>query len=288
MAIRRESLSELSLGKNMKTKHSIIAILDTLHLHAIAYDFYRSITYLLDISLRRKNKKMQQQGVPDGLPLPPPHLVYAISASYDLEVFYAQSLQGATWIQDVLKKHDWDINNFKAILDFGCGCGRVMRQWHKLSGPALYGSDYNPKLVQWCQQNLPFATFHTNRLAPPLAYTDQQFDLIYTISVFTHLPEGLQEQWLKELTRILKPKGLLIITLHGEARSGDLTPEQKQLFDSGQMVVRGEKYRGSNVCGAYHPESYVRQHFIKNLTIIDVIPCGATDAGQDVYLLQKP
>lgn len=272
----------------MKIKQSIIALLDTLHLHAVIYDCYRSIKYRLNNSLRRKNKKMQQQGVPDGLPLPPPRLVYIISATYDLEVFYAQSLRGAAWIQNILKKHNLDINKFEAILDFGCGCGRVMRQWHDLKGPALYGSDYNPKLVQWCQQNLPFAAFHTNHLAPPLPYVDQQFDFIYTISVFTHLPEDLQEQWLKELTRILKPKGFLIITLHGEARSGDLTPEQKQLFDSGQMIVRGEKYRGSNVCGAYHPESYVRQHFIKDLTIIDVIPCGTTDGGQDVYLLQKP
>jgi SAM-dependent methyltransferase len=179
------------------------------------------------------------------------------------------------------------MNHFEAILDFGCGCGRVIRQWKDLKGPALYGSDYNPRLVQWCQQNLPFAKFYTNCLEPPLPCDEQQFDFIYAISVFTHLPEDLQQEWLKDLIRVLKPDGFLIITLHGESRSNDLLPEQKHLFDSGQIVVRGEKYRGRNVCGAYHPESYVRKHLITNLTIIDVIPCGATDGGQDVYLLQK-
>jgi hypothetical protein len=33
-------------------------------------------------------------------------------------------------------------------------------------------------------------------------YANEQFDLIYAISVFTHLTEDLQHSWLNELGRV--------------------------------------------------------------------------------------
>jgi hypothetical protein len=55
----------------MTIKHAIITVLDSFHLHAIVYDFYRYLKYLSNIPLRLKNKKIRQQGGADGLPLPP-------------------------------------------------------------------------------------------------------------------------------------------------------------------------------------------------------------------------
>jgi SAM-dependent methyltransferase len=40
--------------------------------------------------------------------------------------------------------------------------------------------------------------------------------LVYGISVMTHLTEGAQYAWLKELRRILKPGGICVLTIHGE------------------------------------------------------------------------
>ena len=131
-------------------------------------------------------------------------------------------------IQPNIQKNNLEISQFETILDFGCGCGRVMRKWINLTETELNGCDYNSKLIKWCKRNLPFAIFNTNKLMPPLPYNDQKFDFVYTISVFTHLTEELQKLWLIELARVLRPEGYLIITLHGENRSGDLTPEQKK------------------------------------------------------------
>jgi Methyltransferase domain. len=81
----------------------------------------------------------------------------------------------------------------------------------------VYGTDYNRKLIDWCRQCLPFAEFETNELSPPLAYRDAQFDFIYAFSVFTHLTESLQQGWLAELSRVLKPGGHLFLTTQGAA-----------------------------------------------------------------------
>ena len=57
----------------------------------------------------------------------------------------------------ILARSGVTIERLGAILDFGCGAGRVLRHWKSLEGPALHGTDYNPELVAWCAASLPFA-----------------------------------------------------------------------------------------------------------------------------------
>src|SRR6185503_21358796 len=39
------------------------------------------------------------------------------------------------------------------------------------------------------------------------------FDVVYAYSVFTHLPEDVQTHWLAEISRVLKPGGVLVATV---------------------------------------------------------------------------
>ena len=77
------------------------------------------------------------------------------------------------------------------MLDFGCGCGRVIRNWRSLDRTDIYGSDYNHELIAECGRNLHFAHFESNDLAPTLRHESDKFDLIFALSVFTHLPGEL-------------------------------------------------------------------------------------------------
>jgi SAM-dependent methyltransferase len=144
---------------------------------------------------------------PDGLPLPPPQLHFLVSGNDLLDVndFLAAGRGCADGLTQHLKKHNVDIDSFESILDFGCGCGRVTRHFHSLKHARVYGTDYNTQLVDWCKENLKFGEFGVNDLKPPLAYGDGKFDLVYAFSVFTHLPESLQQPWLSELGRVTKP-----------------------------------------------------------------------------------
>ena len=55
------------------------------------------------------------------------------------------------------------------------------------------------------------------------ACVDASIDVIYAISVFTHLSEAMHESWMAELRRVLKPDGILLATLHGNKVRGKLT-----------------------------------------------------------------
>ena len=157
-----------------------------------------------------------------------------------------------------------------------------------MRGPEIHGTDYNPRLIEWCRQNLPFAQYGINTLYPPLAYADQKFDFVYAISVFTHMSEELQGVWMQELARILKPGGYLLLTTHGTSYRERLTTPELEGFDAGCLVVRYEEASGMNLCSAYHPESYVRDQMATGYSVCDFVPAGTQEViCQDIYLMRK-
>ena len=178
---------------------------------------------------------------PDGLPLPPAEFDFLVSARRDLDPFQFLELgrdHAAEIIISTLSRNGIEIDELEAILEFGCGCGRITRVFHSLKKAKVYGTDYNRRLIDWCRQCLPFAEFETNELSPPLAYRDAQFDFIYAYSVFTHLTESLQHGWLAELSRVLKPGGHLFLTTMGAAFAQEhLPPQAKEQFAAGQLVI---------------------------------------------------
>ena len=142
----------------------------------------------------------------DGLPVPPPRLLFLVTNECDPEWYFESGRNAAESLSDLLRANGLALAEQAPILDFGCGCGRVTRRWYDL-GVEVHGTDVNARLVDWCRKGLPFARFETNGLAPPLGYADGQFGLISALSVFTHLPSELEAAWVTELRGVLRPGG---------------------------------------------------------------------------------
>ncbi len=190
-------------------------------------------------------------------------------------------------ILDVLGSNGIDFESFDSVLDFGCGCGRVTQHWGSTSAQ-LYGCDYNSELILWASKNLPGVRFEVNSLSPPLSYKEDQFAFVYALSVFTHLSESLQEGWMKELKRIVRPDGYLLISLHGSHYLSLMTSEERREFLAGNVVVRETDMAGSNICATFHPEEWVRKQLAKGWEVVDFVPKGATgNPHQDIYLLRR-
>jgi SAM-dependent methyltransferase len=227
-----------------------------------------------------------EDGLDDGLPMPPAYLVYLVGGNTKINPFLHGGMRVANGIRDILAKNNIAIESLRAILDFGCGCGRVVRRWHDLKGPRIYGTDYNRNPIRWCRANLRFAQFDTNRLAPPMQFPDQTFDFIYAFSVFTHFTPDLQFHWIKELSRLLMPGGYLLMTTHGDSFKNALGQYHEDIFASGELVVLSEFAAGTNLTAAYHPQKFVCEKLAPSagFQVVDFAP-QAVD--QDFWLLKK-
>lgn len=236
------------------------------------------------------NRRFVPSGAPDGLPLPPADLIFLVAGTTDISWFLEGGARAAGSITEAMRVENVDMASISAMLDFGCGCGRVLRNWQALPHTEVHGTDYNERLVDWCRQNLPFARLALNGLKPPLAYEDGRFDLVYALSVFTHLTADLQSLWISELARTVRAGGHLVISTHGETYAHRLNAEERRRFMAGELVVKNDvKSPGSNTCSAYHPFSYVRDHLVRGLDIIAFTAKGAKgNPDQDLYVLRKP
>lgn len=144
------------------------------------------------------------------------------------------------------------------ILDFGCGCARLLRlfAWH-VHTCELVGVDVDDEPIEWCQENLDFAKFATIPHCPPSSFSTSHFNAIYAWSVFSHLTEDLHLQWLRELHRIASPGASIVITVQGRTvinrlRKGDtagdipaavaLRDNEREIGERGFFFLPYEQY----------------------------------------------
>lgn len=226
----------------------------------------------------------------DGLPLPPASLRAQVGPLHaDASFFLRSGEQHAELVRDVLGEQGTELEAVGSLLDWGCGCGRVLRHWAGLPHTRVLGCDINPRMVDWCTTNLPFAEVTVTELEPPLPYGDATLDLIYAFSVFTHLSEELQHEWIEECVRVLRPGGHLLISTMGEYYAGleRLTESERRAFANGELVVLYERSAGTSLCSAYHPPEYVRTRLAGALERVAFRP--AVEGGRhDIHLLRKP
>ncbi len=224
---------------------------------------------------------------PDGLPIPPPLLRVVNVNTTDLGYFFERGEQAATAIAAAAQRHGLPMSGVSKLLDFGCGCGRVLRHWGAYPGVDAWGSDLNADASAWIEANLPFAHVGVNELAPPLGHADETFDLIYAISVFTHLTEDLGVSWMAELRRILRPGGLLLFTIHGDTYAPQLTRRERAAYERGDLVVQFAEAAGANICCAYHPASYV-ERLTSDFERLEIAVPDEAFAPQDVCIVRRP
>lgn len=213
-----------------------------------------------------------------GRNLPPAELRYRVSSSPDAENFVNIGRKCARDIQSALRGVGHELAQFKQILDFGCGCGRTLVHLKDLAPQAQFdGTDIDAPAIDWCKQNLRVAKFRVGKASPPIDYASDSFDFIYAISVFTHLDEDYQFRWLKELGRIAKPGGVLLLTV-----DSSLVGEQHFVFQrSYEDGLFPAWYQN-----AFHSRDYVIENYGKYFEVMAYLPKGMND-HQDVVVLRK-
>jgi SAM-dependent methyltransferase len=219
--------------------------------------------------------------------LPPAYYIYE---TFNLNYFgfYNKSIDTAKWLISYFEKFK-KLENI-SILDWGCGPGRIIRHLPAFidSSCTLYGTDYNKKYINWCKKNIPDISFSTNKLSPPLSYLNNTFDIVYGISIFTHLSKEMHFAWFNELIRVLKPGGIMLLTLHGNAFKEKLTKAEKINFEKGELIVKSNTKEGHRTFGAFQPVSFVKK-LVGSNEILEHIPGDVTNGKpqQDIWIIKK-
>jgi ubiquinone/menaquinone biosynthesis C-methylase UbiE len=151
----------------------------------------------------------------EGLPVPPEELW--VGYGPDAQTYISGGRKDVAQMARIVEGSGIALMNTNRVLEFGCAAGRMLRHVPVFAPRAeLWGVDISAQHIQWGVDNLtPAMHFATTTMIPHLPFEDRYFDLIFCGSVFTHI-EDIQQSWLLELGRVLRPSGRLFITVHDE------------------------------------------------------------------------
>jgi SAM-dependent methyltransferase len=152
----------------------------------------------------------------------------------------------------------------------------------------LVGVDVDEELVDWCRNHLG-GTYEFIRPTPPMRFAPGRFDVVYAGSVFTHLDEFFQLEWLREIHRTLRPDGgLLIASTHSPGltyRRRDLSPGQLQKLQTDGFLFAAGAGR-FNEDTAFHSQEYLIREWGKLFGLRRHESFGL-NGYQDLHVWQK-
>jgi len=183
---------------------------------------------------------------------------------------------------------DWSFEG-KRVLDFGCGSGKVLRHFlAEAQQGELWGCDIDERSIAWLEHEMcpPLHVFRNDE-APPLDQPDGRFDLIWSVSVFTHLTDHWAG-WLAELHRVLAPRGLAIISFLGGAMYEVWTQDDWDPNRIGMTVLNhGQDWElgGPTV---FHSPWWLREHWGRAFEFIALNEGNAPREHGLVVLRRRP
>ena len=232
----------------------------------------------------RRGVTVDPTSVGSPLPQPPEHLRVRVHGGRDLDGYLQLGQTITQDLNQLVRVNAVQLPAAPRVLDFGCGPGRVAT-WLTLHHPDwdLVGTDIDEEAIAWAGANLAsVASFECNPPMPPLRYSDRHFDFVYSISIFTHLPEDMQSAWLKELSRVTREGGYLVLTTHGEHLLPFAMPASGFYYSVGPGTDGLPGYYQTS----YQTHAYIERTWAKYFHVERIIPRGLA-GHQDIVICRK-
>jgi len=124
------------------------------------------------------------------------------------------------------------------VADIGCGAGYGAQILKEAGAAEVHGCDISKHSLRFARSHYgSFATFTRQTIVDLREYADDSFDVVFSSEVLEHIKEyGLERQAVRELRRILRPGGLLVV---GTPNS-ELLGEHGFSYDEISALVGGE------------------------------------------------
>jgi SAM-dependent methyltransferase len=221
-------------------------------------------------------------------PLPPRGLAIGAGASDRGDLISSYRAVGRDARATILEAlgESWSFAG-RRVLDFGCGTGEVMRHFlAEARDCELGGCDVDEHSVDWinAELNPPLSAFATGA-APPLDQPSEFFDLIWSMSAFTHMSDHWAD-WLAELHRVLKPGGQAIISVLGGAMYEAFNDEEWDPDRIGMTVLDHGHDADLGGQRVFHAPWWLREHWGRAFEIVHVRE-GRAPREHGVVLLRR-
>lgn len=224
-----------------------------------------------------------------GLPLPP--LQYRMGGEHFKRD--EDFLRGAN--ADVQKLIKWcGLNSDSAVLDWGCGAGRLAIGIAETFGRAkrYHGVDIQENLVRWAQRHLgaqpgflfTLADVANARYNPEggregmIPAETGAYDIVYAYSVFSHMRAQDVRTYMSEIVRVLRPGGTAWFSAFVEENVPD---EVENPQGYGPMVWRGPLH-----CVRFDHTFFTGMMADAGLTVVHFQHGRETD-GQSMFVVRN-
>lgn len=201
------------------------------------------------------------------------------------------------------------VEQLGSVLDLGCGSGRVLPEIaSRAPGARCVGCDVDAAAIAWDRRRWPSLHWERTGFDPPLPFAGGSFQLVYSISVFSHLDERSSDGWAAEVQRVLEPGGVALLSVHGayafeQFRTGAVSTSwcrrgvfDRRPLDTGEFAFvpyRRSVWNESDLPGvggeyglAFHGASYVRERWGEMFEVVAVLDRAIT-GWQDLVVCRK-
>jgi len=193
-------------------------------------------------------------------------------------------------IMDYITKFNPSLLSNNKVLDYGCGHGRIMRHiTGNLKPSLLVGADVWDGAIKFCSEEFdskPFLISNENHITN----LGEKFDIIISISVFSHLPPHRFHENLKSLSLSLNDEGLLFFTTHGDFHRELKNVTLENGYFYGQ-VGKNPNHTDGRLPGDEYSFMCVTKDFVEKqledvgLKLLEFKETGIT--SQDLYMAKK-
>jgi SAM-dependent methyltransferase len=114
--------------------------------------------------------------------------------------------------RDCLDRLAREVGSLGPICDLGCGPGQIARDLHR-QGAQTLGVDLSPRMIAEARRLNPEIPFHQGDMLA-LPDMDNAWGGIAAFYCIIHIPREQVVDALREMKRVLKPGGVLLLTFH--------------------------------------------------------------------------
>ncbi len=154
------------------------------------------------------------------------------------------------------------IRDGDTILDIGCGTGVLLREVSKkYKNLELVGVDPDKEVLDIARIRLEKsgvkATLYSE-YAENLSLVSNSVDVVISTLCFHHMPNDIKQQASREIYRVLKPSGTVVVADFGPGRKSPYWFEKKEYMEGNQkglipIFLKEAGFRNVNEVGKHFP-----------------------------------